>query len=68
MYSVLDTMVISGKAIRCSVLYNTLVGVLVFSVMWSDLVMLSVISCLLWFSVYEWKRGRGGFTQSSAKM
>ena len=34
--SVLDTMVISGDDVCCSVVFDTLVGVLVFSVMWSE--------------------------------
>ena len=32
--------------------FGTLVGV--FSVMWSELLMTSDISCPLWSSVYEW--------------
>ena len=42
----------------CSVVFGTLVGVFVFSVMWSELLMTSAISCPLWLSVYtsarEW--------------
>ena len=34
----------------------TLVGVFVFSVMWTELLMLSAISCALWSSVYECQR------------
>ena len=37
----------------CSVVYGTLVGVFVFSVMWSELLMASTISSPLWSSVYE---------------
>ena len=33
LYSVLDTVVISGEDICCSVVFGTLVGVFVFSVM-----------------------------------
>ena len=33
--------------------FGTLVGVFVFSVMWSELLMTSAISCPLWSSVYE---------------
>ena len=33
--------------------FDTLVGVFVFSVMWSELLMPSAISCPLWSSVYE---------------
>ena len=37
----------------CSVVFGTLVGVFVFSVMWSELLMTSAIRCPLWSSVYE---------------
>ena len=40
-----------GGDICCSVVFGTLVGV--FSVMWSELLMTSAISCPLWSSVYE---------------
>ena len=33
-----------------------MVGVFLFSVMWSELVMTSAISCPLWLSVYECER------------
>ena len=56
MYSVLDTVVISGDAVSCSVVLDTRVGVLVFSVMWSELLMTSAISCPPWSSVYECQR------------
>ena len=46
-------MVISGEEVCCSVVFGTLVGVFVFSVMWSELLMTSAISCPLWSSVYE---------------
>ena len=49
----LDTVVISGEDVCCSVAFGTLVGVLVFSVMWSELLMASDISCPLRLSVYE---------------
>ena len=39
-----------------SVFFGTLVGVFVFSVMWSELLMKSDISCRLWSSVYECQR------------
>ena len=48
LYSVLDTVVISGDDVCCSVVFSTLVGVIVFSVMWSKLLMTSAISCPLW--------------------
>ena len=44
----LDTVVISGEDVCCSVVFGTLVGVFVFSVMWSELLMTSAISCPLW--------------------
>ena len=34
MYSVLDTVVISGEDVCCSVVFGTLVCLFVFSVMW----------------------------------
>ena len=40
----LDTVVIYGEDICCSVVFGTLVGVSVFSVMWSELLMTSDIS------------------------
>ena len=39
-----------------------LVGVFVFSVMWSELMMTSDISCPLWSSVYECQRLECAFT------
>ena len=53
-YIVLDTVVISGDYVCCSVVFGTLVGV--FSVMWSKLLMTSAISCPMWSSVYECQR------------
>ena len=49
----LDTAVISGEDVCCSVGFVTLVGVFVLSVMWSELLMTSAISCPRWASVYE---------------
>ena len=49
----LDTVLISGDDVCCSVVLGTLVVVFVFSVMWSELLMTSAISCPLWSSVYE---------------
>ena len=37
-----------GDDVCCSVVFGTLVGVCVFSVMWSELLMTSAISCPLW--------------------
>ena len=48
-------------AVCCSVVFGTLVGVFVFSVMWSELLMTSAISCPLW-SVYECQRVECAFT------
>ena len=45
----------------CIVVFGTLVGVL-FSVMWSELLMTSVISCPLWSSVYECHKVECAFT------
>ena len=44
---------ISGEDVCCSVVFGTLVGVFVFSVMWSELLMTAAISCPMWSSVYE---------------
>ena len=41
----LDTVVMSGDDACCSVVFGTLVGVFMFSVMWSELLMTSAISC-----------------------
>ena len=46
----------------CSVVFGTLVGVFVFSVMWSELLMTSAISCPLWSSVHESQRVECAFT------
>ena len=46
----------------CFLVVGTLVGVFVFSVMWSELLMTSAISCRLWSSVYECQRVECAFT------
>ena len=46
----------SGDDVCCSVVFGTLVGVFVFSVMWSKLLMTSAISCSLWSSLYKCQR------------
>ena len=62
-----------GDDVCCSVVFGTLVGVFVFSVMWSELLMtsaiscplwssVSAISCPLWSSVYECQRVECAFT------
>ena len=58
----LDTVVMSGDDVCCSVVFGTLVGVFVFCVMWSELLMTSAISCPLWSSVYECQRVECAFT------
>ena len=49
----LDTVVISGDDVFCSVVFGTLVDLFVFGVMWSELLMTYAISCPLWSSVYD---------------
>ena len=61
-YSVLDSVMISGEDVCCSVVFRTLVGVFVFSVMWSELLMISAISCPLWSSMYECHKVECAFT------
>ena len=56
----LDIVVMSGDYVCCSVVFGTLVGV--FSVMWSELLMISAISCPMWSSVYECHRVECAFT------
>ena len=56
----LYTVVISGEDVCCSMVVGTLVGV--FSVMWSELLMTSAISCPLWSSVYECHKVECAFT------
>ena len=62
LYSVLDTVVISGEDVCCRVVFGTLVGVFVISGMWSELLMTSAISCPLWLSVYECHKVESAFT------
>ena len=45
LYSVVDTVVRSGDDVCCSAVFGSLVGVVVFSVMWSELLMTSAICC-----------------------
>ena len=56
----LDTVVISGEDVCCSVVFGTLV--VVFSVMWSELLMTSDISCPMWSSVYQCHKVECAFT------
>ena len=43
-------------------MFGTLVGVLVFSVVWSELLMTSANSCPLWSLMYECQRVECAFT------
>ena len=58
----LDTVVMSGDDVCCRVVFGTLVGEFVFSVMWSELLMTSAISCSLGPSVYECQRVECAFS------
>ena len=62
LYSVFDTVVISGDDVCCSVVFGTLVGVFVFSIMWYELLMASANSYPLWSSVYECHKVECAFT------
>ena len=53
---------ISGEDVCCSVVFGTLVCVFMFCEMWSELLMTSVTSGLLWSSVYECQRVECSFT------
>ena len=64
LYSVLDTVVISDEDVCCSVVFGTLVGVFVFSVMWSELLMTSDMCCPLWSSLYEYHNVECAFTST----
>ena len=55
-------MLISGEGVCCSVVFGTLDDVYLFSVIWSELLRKSVISCPLWSSVYECQRVECAFT------
>ena len=58
----LDTVVIFGEYVSCSVVFGTLVSVFVFSFMWSELLMASAINYHVWSSVYECQRVERAFT------
>ena len=58
----LDTVVISGEDVCFSMVFDTLVGVSVFSVILTDLLMIYSISCPLWLSMYECQRVECTFT------
>ena len=55
---------ISGEDVCCCVVFVTLVGVFVFSAVWSELLMTSAISCPLWSSVYECHKVECSFTSA----
>ena len=64
----LDIVVISGGDVCCSMVLGILVGMSVFSVIlsvfsviWSELLMTSAISCPLWSSVYDCQRVKCAF-------
>ena len=52
----------SGEDVCCSVVFGTLVGVFVFSVMWSELLMTFATSYPMGSSVYECQRVKCAFT------
>ena len=56
---------ISGEYVCCSMVFGTLVGVFVFSVIWSALLMTPAISCPRWSSVYECHKVEGLHTFTS---
>ena len=54
----------SGKSLQLLCIFRILclsVGVLVFSVMWSELLLTSAVSCPPWSLVYECQRVEGSF-------
>ena len=55
LYRVVEIVMVSGDVVCCSVVCGTLVGVSVFSMMWSELLIMSEISCPLWSSVCEYQ-------------
>ena len=58
----LDTVLISGEDVCCSVVFDTLVGVFVFRVMGSESLMTSANSCPMWSSVCECHKVECTFT------
>ena len=58
----LDTEVKSGEDVCCSVVFGTRVGVFVFSVIRSELLVTSVICCPLWSLVYEYHKVECAFS------
>ena len=62
LYSVVEIVVMSGEVACCSVMCGTLVGVSVFSMMCSELLIMSEISWPLWSSVCEYQSVQCAFT------
>ena len=60
----LDTVVMFGDDVCCSVVFGTPVGVFVLSFLWSELLMTSAISCPLWSSVYKCHKVECAFTSA----
>ena len=62
LYSVVEIVVMSGEVACCSVVCGTLLGVSVFSIMCSGLLIRSEISEPLWSSVCEYQSVECAFT------
>ena len=62
LYSVVEIVVMSGEVACCSVGCSTMVGVSVFSMMCSELLIMSEIRCPLWSSVCEYQSVECAFT------
>ena len=62
LYSVVEIVVMSDKVACCSVVCGTLVGMSVFCIMCSELLVMSEISLPLWSSVCEYQSVEYAFT------
>ena len=62
LYNVLDIVVMTGEVACCSVVCGTLVGCVGVSMMCSELLIMSEISCPLWSSVCEYQSVECAFT------
>ena len=62
LHSTVEIVVMSGEVACCSVVCGTLVGVSVFSMMCSELLIMSEISCPLWSLVCEYQSVECAFT------
>ena len=58
----INAVLISGDNVCYSVVFGILVGVFVFSLMLSELLMTSAICCTLWSSGHECRRVECAFT------